>query len=214
MNLRDTDLEWLASNFPELTYASGDRSIVGELRFCAAFDRESWRLKLGDTREHRAVDTFLCDTFKVRLELGHMGVKSWPKVYEIGGRRFDIAERNQCELIDLHFYDDGACCLTLSFSVGRNPSLQRFILGLVIPFFYRLSYTDLYGLTAARNDLWGEYSHGDAGVREYQDEVLRIADNNPSRNQPCPCGSGSKYKRCHLDEVEEVKSRFRRQYTA
>ena len=190
MNLRDTDLEWLASNFPELSYVPRDRSILGELRFCAAFDRDSGQLKLGDTEEHRAADTFLCDAFKVRMDLGHVEVKAWPKVYEVGGRRFDIAERNQCGLIDLHFYDDGACCLTLSFSAGRNPSLQRFILGLVIPFFYRLSYTDRYGLTAARSNLWGEYSHGDPGLREYQDEMLRIAGNNPSRNRPCPCGSG------------------------
>ena len=170
----------------------------------------SGQLKLGDTEEHRAADTFLCDAFKVRMDLGHVEVKASPKVYEVGGRRFDIAERNRCGLIDLHFYDDEACCLTLSFSAGRNPSLQRFILGLMIPFFYRLSYTDRYGLTAARSNLWGEYSHGDSGLREHQDEMLRIADNNSSRNRPCPCGSGSKYKRCHLDEVEEVKRRTSR----
>ena len=210
MNLRDTDLEWLASNFPELSYVPRDRSILGELRFCAAFDRDSGQLKLGDTEEHMAADTFLGDAFKVRMDLGHVEVKAWPKVYEAGGRHFDIAEQNQCELIDLHFYDDGACCLTLSFSAGRNPSLRRFILGLVIPFFYRLSYTDRYGLTAARNDLWGEYSHGDPGLRQYPDEMLRITSSNPSRNRPCPCGSGSKYKRCHLDEVEEVKRRISR----
>ena len=57
----------------------------------------------------------------------------------------------------------------------------------------------------------GEYSHGDLGLREYLDEMLRIAGNSPSRNRPCPCGSGSKYKRCHLDEVEEAKRRISRQ---
>ena len=210
MNLRDTDLQWLASNFPELAYLAEDRSIVGELRFCAAFDRDTGQLKLGDVEEHRAISTFQCDEFKVRLDLGHSEVNKWPEVYEIGGRRFDIAEQNQCEMIDLHVYEDGACCLTLGFSPGRNPSLKRFMSQLVIPFFYRLSYTDRYGLTAARDDLWGEYSHGDAGVREYQDEILRIAGSNPSRNSPCPCGSGSKYKRCHLDEVEDFKRRMLR----
>ena len=210
MNPRDTDLEWLASNFPELAYAPDDQRIAGELRFCAGFDRDSGQLKLGDTGEHRAIGTFLCDAFKVRIDLGHLGDNGWPKIYEVGGRRFDIAEQNQCEMIDLHFYHNGACCLTLGSSAGRNPSLRRFILGLVIPFFYRLSYTDRYGLTAAKDDLWGEYSHGDTGVREYLQEMLRIASNSPSRNQPCPCGGGLKYKRCHLDEVEAVKrSRLR-----
>ena len=34
--------------------------------------------------------------------------------------------------------------------------------------------------------------------------MLRIAGNNPSRNRPCPCGSGSKYERCHLDEAPRL----------
>ena len=80
MNLRDTDLGWLASNFPELTYVPGERIIVGELRFCAAFERDSGRLKLGNTVEHRAIQTFLCDAFKVRFDLGRIGNNGWPEV--------------------------------------------------------------------------------------------------------------------------------------
>ena len=81
---------------------------------------------------------------------------------------------------------------------------------LVVPFFYRLAYTDRYGLDAAKRDLWGEYSHGDEGFREYENEILSLASQVSGRNDLCPCGSGRKYKRCHLDEVEYVKrSRFR-----
>ena len=29
-----------------------------------------------------AADTFLGDAFKVRMDLGHVEVKAWPKVYE------------------------------------------------------------------------------------------------------------------------------------
>ena len=210
MNPSNTDLEWLTSNFPELTYAPDDQRIVGSVRFCAAFDRDSGQLKLGDTDEHRAIDTFLCDTFKVRFDLGCPGDNGWPKIYEVGGRCIDIAERNQCDVIDLHLFDDGACCLGLKYAAERNPTLERFIPELVIPFFYRLSYTDRYGLKAAREDLWGEYSHGNAGVREYQNEILQIAGNNPIRNRPCPCGSRLKYKRCHLDEVEAFKRNWLR----
>ena len=47
------------------------------------------------------------------------------------------------------------------------------------------------------------------GVREYQNEILQIADSNPGRNQLCPCGSRLKYKRCHLDEVAAVLRRQR-----
>ena len=207
MNLGNADLEWLASNFPELAYAPDDQRISGELRFCAAFDRGTGQLKLGDTDEHRALGTFLCDAFKVRIDLGHMRDNGWPRIYEIGRRRFDIAEQNQCVMADLHFFEDGACCLSLKYAAERNLTLERFISELVIPFFYRLSYTDRYDLATAKDDLWGEYPHGVAGEIEYQDEILQLAGNNPGRNQPCPCGSGLKYKRCHLDEVEAVKRR-------
>ena len=205
MNLRDTDLEWLASNFPELTYAPAHKRIDGELCFCAAFDRNSGQLKLGDTDEHRAIGTFLCDAFEVRIDLDHLQDNGWPTVYEVGGRRFDIAEQNQCAMVDVHFFESGACCLSLKYAAERNLTLARFMLELVIPFFYRLAYTERYGLTAAKDDLWGEYPHGIAGQLEYQDEILRLVSNKPGRNHPCPCGSGLKYKRCHLDEVEAVK---------
>ena len=78
---------------------------------------------------------------------------------------------------------------------------------MAIPFFHRLAYTDCHGLTAVKDDLWGEYPHGVVGETEYQDEILQFVSTKPGRNQPCPCGSGLKYKRCHLDEVEAVKRR-------
>lgn len=208
MNLRDTDLEWMASNFPDLAYQPTDRRIVGSLHFCAAFDRDTGQMKMGDTEEHRAIGTFLCDVFKVRFDLECIQDNGWPKVYEVGGRRIEIAEKNHCNLIDLHFFENGACCLGLKYAVERNLTLKRFTNEMVIPFFYRLAYTYRYGLTAARNNLWGEYSHGDAGISEYLEELRRIASKEPCRNEPCPCGSGLKYKRCHLDDVEVVKHRM------
>lgn len=135
MNLLDSDLEWLAANFPELAYAPDDQQIAGELRFCAAFDRGSSQLKLGDSDEHRAIGAFLCDTFRVRIDLGHLGGNRWPTVYEVGGRRFDIAEQNQCPMVDLHFFEDGACCLSIKYAPEKDLTIQRFMLELVIPFF-------------------------------------------------------------------------------
>ena len=124
------------------------------------------QLRLGDTDEHRAIGTFLCDAFKVRINLGHLQANGWPTVYEVGGRCIDIAEQNQCAKIDLHLFEDGACCLGLKFRHRQESYPSAFVLELVIPFFYRLSYTDRYGLAAAKDDLWGEYSHGDAGCTQ------------------------------------------------
>ena len=35
------------------------------------------------------------------------------------------------------------------------------------------------------------------------DGPLRRGFMEPSRNAPCPCGSGKKYKHCHLDKMTE-----------
>lgn len=39
-------------------------------------------------------------------------------------------------------------------------------------------------------------SHGIQGIREAVRETGKIG-----RNDPCPCGSGKKFKRCHLDKL-------------
>jgi hypothetical protein len=41
-----------------------------------------------------------------------------------------------------------------------------------------------------------ERSHGIDGIREAIGAMGKIG-----RNAPCPCGSGKKYKRCHLDTI-------------
>ena len=210
MILRGTDLEWLALHFPELEHVADRGTIEGRLGFCGAFDRTTGQLMLGDSPELRAMDTFLCDAFVVKVELREIGTNGWPRVHEVGNRSGAIAEQNNCPLIDLHLFEDGALCLGINYAPAMNLTLQRFVQEMVIPFLYRLAYTDRDGLEAARAHLWGEHSHGDAGHHEYQQEMLAIAAQDPGRNQPCPCGSGWKYKKCHYEEVEAVKRILRR----
>ena len=59
-------------------------------------------------------------------------------------------------------------------------------------------------MRVAAKDLWEEYSHGKKGHEEYKIETLNLAKQRPSRNDLCPCGSGKKYKNCHLDEAKFV----------
>lgn len=210
MILRSADIEWLALHFPELTHAPDQGTIEGQLQFCAAFDHTTGQLALGDFTQTRTMDSFLCDAFMVRIELRAVETNGWPRVYEVGGRSTAIAQHNKREMIDLHFFEDGRCCVGLNYAPPRNLTLQRFMQELVVPFFYRLSYTDRYGFEAASAHLWGEYSHGEEGKREYEQEILAFAAKDPSRNQLCPCGSGIKYKKCHYDEVEAVKRAFLR----
>ena len=151
----------------------------------------------------------ISDVFEIEIRLDPESIDSngWPKVYEVGGRVRSIAGKWNIDQIDLHLYEDGACCLGIRYAQERNLTLERFLHELVLPFFYRLSYVDRFGLYAARRKLWGEYSHGDAGIREHESKMLDIARRSTGGDRACPCGSGSKYKRCCLDEVQAVNDR-------
>ena len=124
---------------------------------------------------------YLCDSFSIRIELDALDQNGWPTVYKIGGRRTRNADRENIETIDLHFYPDGACCLGLQLLANRRTTLKEFMDELVVPFFYRLSYTDVHSLEAARQDLWDDYSHGDQGLREYLSDVADIVSPNPPK---------------------------------
>ena len=205
LTLRQSDLEWLSASFPDLRYDQEAGVIVGELELRAAYDREQGKLRIGSDDATVSMDSYLCDSFSIRIELDALDQNGWPTVYEVGGRHAKIAGRENIKTIDLHFYPDGACCLGLQLLADRRTTLREFMDELVVPFFYRLSFTDVRGLVAAREHLWAEYSHGDHGLREYLSDLADIAKHSLGRNDPCACGSGRKYKRCHLGEIDRFK---------
>ena len=203
--LRQTDLDSLSASFLNLRYDSAAGVIEGELELHAAYDRGQQKLSIGSDDETSSMETYLSDSFSIRIETDALDHNGLPTVYEVGGRHALIADRENIEVIDLHFYPNGACCLSLQLFADRRVTLVEFIDELVVPFFYRLSYTDSYGLRSARQYLWGEYSHGDKGFREYLSDIDRMAKHGLGRNELCVCGSGRKYKRCHLGEVDRFK---------
>ncbi|MCY4623607.1 MAG: SEC-C metal-binding domain-containing protein [Chloroflexi bacterium] len=202
LSLGQRDLEWLGVSFPGLRYDRESGVIAGELELRAAYDSEREKLHIGGDDSTVGMDSYLCDSFSIRIELAALDRNGWPAVYEVGDRHARIAETEQVDAIDLHFYPDGACCLGLQPLADRRTTLKEFIDELVVPFFYRLSYTEIHGLEAARRHLWGEYSHGEPGLREYLSDLADIARRGLGRNDLCTCGSGRKYKRCHLGEVD------------
>ena len=204
MKITDKEIEWLGLYFPNLQYEPDSQKIAGELDFCAAYDNESGEVIVGDSA--RQEDRFIRNVFEIEIYLRVCDRNGWPKVYEVGERHRQIAKKWNIKIIDLHVSSsDGMCCLGIKRGNNRRFSIRDFLPELVMPFFYRLSYTEKFGLAASRNDLWGEYSHGEKGQLEYITEISNFANQNPSRNAPCPCGSGKKYKRCHIDDVESLK---------
>lgn len=54
------------------------------------------------------------------------------------------------------------------------------------------------------------YGPSDCGLREVVEPIVRgsrlpVYPSLTGRNQPCPCGSGRKYKRCHFNKEMEAK---------
>ena len=205
LNVGQADLEWLTANFPNLGYDPEAGVIEGELDVRAAYDSEQGKLHIGSDNTTTSMDSYLHDAFSIGIELDTLDHSGWPTVYEVGGRHAQIADRENIDTIDLHFYPDGACCLGLQLLADRRTTLKEFMDELVAPFFYRLAYADIHGLEAARQYLWAEYPHGDQGLREYLLDLADIARHGLGRNDPCACGSGRKYKRCHLGEVDRFK---------
>ena len=209
MKITDRDLRWLRLHFPNLYYDADSRKILGELDFCAVYDQESGKVTIAHLAEE--TDFLIQDVFEIEICVDDLDMNGWPKVFEVGGRHHKIAQENSVNTADLHFYsDDDNCCLGIKYGNNSGLRVETFLDDLVIPFFYRLSYTDKFGIDRAREDLWGEYSHGDRGEIEHFLEIMNIARHNPGRNDQCPCGSGKKYKKCHLGEVEFLKNSRRR----
>ncbi len=204
MKITDKEIEWLGLYFPNLQYEPDSQKIAGELDFCAAYENESGEVIISGSA--RQEGRFIRDVFETEICLKIFDTNGWPKVYEVGKRHRQIAKKWNIEIIDLHVSsDDGMCCLGIKRGNNRNFSIKNFLPELVIPFFYRLSYTEKFGIAASRNDLWGEYSHGEEGLGEYRSEIFNFAEQNPRRNDLCPCGSGKKLKKCHIDDVEFLK---------
>ena len=204
------DIKWLRAVYPSIEYEEHRNRITGEFDIRACYDAASGKLRTEGARrdeEIRRSPRFLQDVFEleIRLNAEAVGRNGWPTVFETGGRGDAIAAEWNIPKIDLHVFRDDSFCLGLKCAKPRRLTLRGFVRDLVVPFLYWLAYVDRFGLESARKDLWGEYSHGQAGCNEYLAELAAHAGHDPPRNDPCPCGSGKKTKKCCLDEIEEWK---------
>ena len=202
------DIEWLRAVYPSIYYEEKGYRLLGELDIRACYDATEDKLRaegsLPDEQVRRA-DNFIQDVFEVEIRLNAeaIGTNGWPRVYEIGGRVEFIAQKWNVPKVDLHVFEDDSFCVGLKYVRPRRFILRWFVRDRVVPFLYRLAYVDRFGVEAARKDLWGEYSHGEAGYDEYEKELAGYARRATGRNDPCPCGSDKKAKKCCLDEIQE-----------
>ncbi len=155
----------------------------------------------------------------VRVEFPADYPQREPHIFEVAGRFLHVSDR--------HFYEDGQCCLWLPPESRWNPNdpdgLCRFLEEAAVFFDQQLVYE------AEGCGEWpGEQrSHGDEGYLEYIEDVLGssrrllavfapillgLKTGHIQSNDPCPCGSRRKYKRCHKQRVEEIRRRMGNEY--
>ena len=207
ITISDDDIRGVALEQPGLAYTHESRIFAGTLDVSAVYDKTSGWLTPVPSSTDQSDYKGIHDSFEIeiRLEFQPSGLNPWPPVVETAGRIQQIMEKHQIsDIADMHCYpglSENSCCLGIQAATGANIEIAQFIRELVVPFFYRVAYVDRHGLQAAKDDLWGEYPHSPIEAqRQYVAELLDIR--KASRNRPCPCGSGKKYKRCHLAEVD------------
>ncbi len=141
-----------------------------------------------------------------------------PTAYDAGDRFLALDRKPR---MDRHILDNpnGQCCLWLpprSPWNPRDPNALRHFLDELAVFFDRQLIYDVTGEWPGP-----QYGHGRKGYIEFigeelgeaRDVVERILplvtmEVDFGRNDQCPCGSGKKFKRCHLDAIERVKARI------
>lgn len=139
---------------------------------------------------------------------------SYPYVVPLLYEKSDHIPRD----IDYHIGDDGLCCVDIDhrllYRAKSGISIQAYLSKWVYPFFANYLYREREKKYAN-----GEYSHRFDGVRQfYQEELHLTADmavkvlqallnkDKISRNDPCPCESGDKLKKCHVYAFEFLKT--------
>jgi hypothetical protein len=173
VNITQRDFWWLCKHQPLLAAGMSGEAAEGTLKIWSYYDRDAGRVISGRHLTVQSHHTFVTDRFAIRIEFDAGDITGWPKVHETGLRYRSIARRHKIPVEDMHFYPTGEACLGFEYPWDPALTLEYFLTDIVEPFFYRLAYVDLYGLTAARTDLWLEHSHGIAGLIEHREDVRR-----------------------------------------
>lgn len=210
MPVSNQDLELLRREQPGLSYDAETNTIRGSLKFSEEYDPEDSLLKQvsGSACNNPSMLIRAAFDIEIRLNFQPSQYNPWPDVIETAGRIQQIMEMRKIDnKADMHcfpFYPENRCCLGIKVYSDDKIEIAKFIREMVIPFFYRVAYVERHGLQASRTDLWGEYPHAlEKAEREYIGELRDM--NNLSRNARCACGSGKKYKNCHLAEVDAAR---------
>ncbi len=207
-----SEIENVIRHYPKLGYCISRQAIAGVLEFAACFetDKNGITLNIDKDSELTSHPNFIKDSFNIAIAQikNRQPSDNFYSLFIDQKHIKQIAQIQNIEnLLDLHIYKEPSsngfmqCCVSLGHITLQNAKLLDFIDRGAISFLYRLSYVKKHGITSARQNLWGEYSHGKEGLQQWQKDnhasMLLIS----KRNDICVCGSGKKFKYCCLEKV-------------
>lgn len=152
------------------------------------------------------------ESFSINIFLD---TKSYPHSVPIVQEKSNEIER----VLDNHISPYGVCCLEMDHELQHQSKkgihLVEFYRQNIYPFFANTAYKNRTG-----NYANGEHAHDFSGVVNFYIEKFKIKDNSviiniienvmenniPNRNDPCLCNSKKKLKRCHINEINFLKS--------
>jgi hypothetical protein len=149
------------------------------------------------------------DRYEVSILFPQSYPKCFPKVIETSKKipREDIR----------HVNPDHTLCLAVEPEekaiVKNGISFKYFLDKVLVPHLARETFREISG---AYPD--GEYAHGTSGIWQFYESTLETTDRKQiiseleeiiyskwqERNEPCNCGSGQKFKRCHLEKWNTI----------
>jgi hypothetical protein len=131
------------------------------------------------------------------------------------------------EEVDRHILKGGKFCLWLPPCSPWNPDDPERLLRFLDEVAVFLERQLVYDATGGRVWPGPQQQHGRAGYEEFMLSLLGGSETDlesllpailnrksPGRNDPCPCRSSRKYKRCHADAVKEIARRIGRDQLA
>lgn len=149
------------------------------------------------------------DRYDVLIKFPNEYPKSFPKVIETSNKIPRIPDR--------HVNPDNTLCLAVEpeekVLTKNGISFKYFLDRVLVPHLARETYRDSKGVYPD-----GEFAHGYDGIWEYYELILNeknkfaiikeleliVNSKWPDRNQKCFCGSGKKFKKCHLNSWTEI----------
>jgi len=154
---------------------------------------------------YEGLEDKLSDEFNIKIHIYKDYPLTIPDIEELDGKI-----PKEFHMNDIFF------CLGVPLEMlmyAKNHSIEQFLNRYLNSYLMSFMYYYKYGICP-----YGDRSHGSHGklehLKEYFQEqndrmvfkLLKLTINEKvGRNEKCVCGSGKKYKRCHLNTIENLK---------